>query len=211
MDTKTFWNEIGFKKNFNDLFFTDELISHLKKEDQIVEYGCGYGRILNILWEKGYRNLIGFDLSPKMLERGKKEHPNLDLRLLTESAKIDFPNLTADAAILCTVLCSIYKFEEQADVFNEMRRILKTGGYLYICDFQITESDYYYEKYDKYASKDSKEYGIYKSQDTLVRHHSLPYLIERLKGFEVIWKTTIDTVNVNNHPVKAFHLIAKKI
>ena len=211
MDTKTFWNEIGFKKNFNDIFFTEELISHLKKDDRIVEYGCGYGRILNILWDRGYRNLIGFDLSPKMLERGKEEHPKLDIRLMSESAKIDFPDNEADVAILSTVICSIYKFEEQAQVFDEMRRILKPGGFLYICDFQLTETDYYYEKYDKFAPKDSKEYGIYKSQDTLVRHHSVPYLIERLTGFEVIWKVSIDTVNVNNHPVKAFHLIAKKI
>lgn len=211
MDTKTFWNEIGYKKNFSDLFFADKLIPYLKKEDRIVEYGCGYGRILNLLKEKGYRNSIGFDLSPKMLERGKKEHPDLDMHLMAESAKIDLLDATCDAAILSTVLCSIYKFDEQAQVFNEMHRVLKIGGYIYICDFELTESDYYFAKYDKFASRDSPEYGIYKSQGTLVRHHSLDCLIERLKGFEIIWKTSIDTVNVNNHPVKAFHLIAKKI
>ena len=211
MDTKTFWNEIGYKKNFVDLFYLDKLSEFMKKDDCIVEYGCGYGRILNLLWDKGFKNLIGFDLSPKMLERGKKEHPELDLRLMAESGKIDYPDNASDIAILSTVLCSIYKFEDQEKVFNEMRRILKIGGYLYICDFQLTESEYYFAKYDKFAAKNSVEYGLYNSQGTLVRHHSLPYLIERLKGFEIVWKISIDTFNVNNHPVKAFHLIAKKL
>lgn len=62
---QTFWSEIGSTKDFTDPFFETKLSSYLDKNSKIVEYGCGYGRILNNLWQSGYRNLQGFDFAQK--------------------------------------------------------------------------------------------------------------------------------------------------
>lgn len=210
MDTQTFWNEIGSTRDFTDPFFVDQLAAFISKDANIVEYGCGYGRVLNILNKNGFQNIRGFDLSPNMIKRGKETYPDLNMQVLSGSAKIDMPDNSADAAVLSTVLCSIPEFTEQNKVFKELTRVLKPGGHLYVCDFLITESSYYLPKYAEFADKDSPEYGLYKTQDTFVRHHYLPFLLERLNGFEIRWLIGRDSITMNGHPVKSFHLIAIK-
>lgn len=210
MDTKTFWNEIGSKKDFTDPFFADQLVSFVSKEADIVEYGCGYGRILNLLRETGFKKLVGFEIAPNMVKRAKETYPDLDIRLLKQSAKMDTSDASYDAAILSTVLCSIPDLNEQNLVFKEIARVLRPEGYLYICDFLITDSDYYLPKYSEFAEKNSIEYGKYKTSNTFVRHHQLPNLIDRLKDFEIKWLIGRDSITMNGNPVKSFHLIARK-
>ncbi len=129
MDTKTFWNEIGSKKDFTDPFFADQLVSFVSKEADIVEYGCGYGRILNLLRETGFKKLVGFEIAPNMVKRAKETYPDLDIRLLKQSAKMDTSDASYDAAILSTVLCSIPDLNEQNLVFKEIARVLRPEGY----------------------------------------------------------------------------------
>ena len=76
-ESRAFWNEVGSQKNFDDPFFLDSFSPYVTKESPIIEYGCGYGRLLNLLSEKGYSNLQGFDLAPKMLKRGFSLFPHL--------------------------------------------------------------------------------------------------------------------------------------
>lgn len=130
MDTQTFWNEIGSKRDFTDPFFTDQLAEFVTKEANIVEYGCGYGRILNLLNEAGFKNLTGFELAPNMVKRAKDTYPELNVRQLKESAKTELPETSVDAVILTTVLCSIPELNEQNKVFKEISRVLKPDGFL---------------------------------------------------------------------------------
>jgi hypothetical protein len=44
--------------------------------------------MMRLLKEAGYHNLVGFDFAPNMVVRGKKEHPDLDLRLLEQPGKL---------------------------------------------------------------------------------------------------------------------------
>ncbi|MBR4421859.1 MAG: class I SAM-dependent methyltransferase, partial [Erysipelotrichaceae bacterium] len=59
MEQKQYWNDVSATKEFTipiDL----EIFSHyVTKEDLILDVGCGYGRVMNELYELGYRNLIG--------------------------------------------------------------------------------------------------------------------------------------------------------
>jgi SAM-dependent methyltransferase len=50
------------------------LITH---EDSILEIGCNLGRNLNHLWQAGYRNLSGMEISEYAVNRLRKEYPCL--------------------------------------------------------------------------------------------------------------------------------------
>jgi SAM-dependent methyltransferase len=76
----------------------------------VLDLGCGYGRILNELIQAGYTNLHGVDPSNKMIERGLKENPSLDLKLQN---KIEYPENSIDAIILNGVLTCIVEDHEQ--------------------------------------------------------------------------------------------------
>lgn len=82
MLAQQYWEEVGSKKDFEDPLYLERLSSFITKESKILEYGCGYGRLMQILNKNGYYNLVGYDFAQSMIERGKDVHPNLDLRLL---------------------------------------------------------------------------------------------------------------------------------
>lgn len=62
-----YWNDIGAKKVFEDPLYLDKLSPFLSPTALIIEYGCGYGRMMRILKSAGYHNLIGFDFAPKLM------------------------------------------------------------------------------------------------------------------------------------------------
>ena len=49
----------------------------VKKENSILEVGCNVGRNLNHLWNAGYKNLNGIEISEIAVARGLKAYPHL--------------------------------------------------------------------------------------------------------------------------------------
>ena len=98
LHSQEYWNTIGSTKEFEDPLYLEKLTPFLSPESLIVEYGCGYGRLMQILKSSGYENLIGFDFAPNMIKRGLRAYPHLDLRLLEECGKIPCEDGSVDAA-----------------------------------------------------------------------------------------------------------------
>lgn len=206
-----FWNEIGPQKNFSDPFFIDKLLPCLSKEKLIVEYGCGYGRILNLLRGQGFEKLYGFDFAPKMIERGQKMYPDLDLQVIEQSGKIPLSEQTANIVILSTVLCCNPLRSDQEKIINEIQRVLVKGGVLYLYDFLITQSERYLPLYSEWAQFGEEDYGIYKnSQNVFFRHHSIQWIFDLLKKFDILWLEQMNHITMNSNPVRTCHLIAQK-
>lgn len=78
MDQKEYWDN-STCKTFTATLHLDKLSQYLRKNDCILDVGCGYGRILSELYENGYKNLKGVDFSSKMIEKGRQFYPFLDL------------------------------------------------------------------------------------------------------------------------------------
>ena len=52
----------------------------------------------------GYRNLTGEDIAERLLRRGRRIHPWLRLELPRRPERLDFPDASFDAMLLCAVL-----------------------------------------------------------------------------------------------------------
>jgi SAM-dependent methyltransferase len=76
------------------------------KTARILDYGCGYGRILAELRAGGWASGVGVDLSGEMIARGRHEHPDLDLRRI-DGPPLAEPSGSFDAAIIFAVLTTI--------------------------------------------------------------------------------------------------------
>jgi len=74
-----YWNRVGSTKSFLHPVNLDRLSDLLAPTASIVDYGCGYGRVLKILFEHGYRNIAGFDLAPAMVEEARQRLPGVEL------------------------------------------------------------------------------------------------------------------------------------
>ncbi len=210
MQSQQYWNEIGPKKIFEDPLYVDKLSSFLLPNAHIVEYGCGYGRLMRILKSAGYHNLIGFDFAQNMITRGLKEYPDLDLRLLEKAGSLPCDNESVDAIILSTVLCCIPDGKELIALIDEIRRVLKRKGVLYITDFLICEHPRYTEKYAS-GLQQFGVYGIYTTNENLiVRHFNTKVIMDLLSSFDVQWFEQFDFKTMNQNQARTFCCIAQK-
>jgi ubiquinone/menaquinone biosynthesis C-methylase UbiE len=211
MLAQQYWNDIGSKKVFEDPIYLDKLSPFLSPTAQIIEYGCGYGRVISTLKSAGYQNLIGFDFAPNMIKRGLSENPSLDLRLLEKTGEIPCDNESIDAAVLSTVLCCIPDEKELAALLKEISRVLKGKGLLYLTDFLISDSPKYQEKYSS-GLQQFGTWGIYTTNENVtVRHFTTQAIMGLLNSFDIQWFEQFDFKTMNQNPVKTFHCIAKKI
>ena len=209
MEQKEYWNEVSSTKQFTIPIMRDLFSAYVSKEDQILDVGCGYGRVMNELYEQGYKKLIGIDFSKGMIERGHRQFPYLDLREKT-SEKIDLEDDCVDAVILFAVLTCIYRDEEQKILIDEIRRVLRPGGILYIGDYLINEDDRNQKRYEKYESVFGT-YGVFElPEGAICRHHSEEYIRSLLKEFETLefFPTTYTTMN--GHSATGFCYFGRK-
>ena len=210
MIAQDYWNTIGVNKNFEDPIYVNKISPFLSQSSQIIEYGCGYGRMMNLLKSKGYSNLIGYDFAQAMIERGKKENPDLDLRLLKQPGIIPQNDETVDAIILSTVLCCMIDSNEKKLLANEILRVLKKKGILYLTDFLLCEHPSYEEKYSRGAQEFGK-WGVYKTLENLVVcHYSSHEIMTFLCSFDIQWFEQFDFKTMNENPARTFHCIAQK-
>jgi len=209
MLAQKYWNEVGSKKEFEDPLYIDKLRPFLSAQSSIVEYGCGYGRLGKILREAGYENYEGYDFAQSMIERGRLENPDLKLSLLEKPGTIPRHDHSVDVVVLSTVLCCMPNAEEQARLMEEILRVLKIGGVLYVTDFLICEHPMYAEKYEAGFQKYG-ERGVYTTSENLVvRHHTASGVLDLLNGFDVQWFEQFDFKTMNQNPAKTFHSIGR--
>ena len=73
------WDELAEEKEFPTPFQMEEFKKHTSQGIKILDVGCGYGRILNELYNNGFKDLTGVDFSEKMVKKGSKLYPYLKL------------------------------------------------------------------------------------------------------------------------------------
>lgn len=205
-----FWNQAAKTKGFNDPFYLEKLQPYLHENSVIIEYGCGYGRLLNLLYTNGFRNTLGFDFSPAMIERGQRTFPQLNLNQI-QHASLPLEANIADAAILSTVLCCVPETEKQIQIISSLKHILKPGGVLYFTDFLITDSQNFQVKYQR-DFETYKEWGTYQTNENAIVGHFTPeHVMQLMKDFHSRWYQEENFVTMNNNPIKTFHGIFQLI
>lgn len=194
-----YWNEVAKVKKFTTSLNIKLFSKLLNKNSKILDYGCGYGRTLNDLYLNGYKNLIGFDYANEMIERGKTEFPYLDLNLSSDNI-IDYPSNSVDMVTLFAVVTCIITDKPLKALIQEIKRVLKPTGYIYINDFLINTDDRNKKRYEKYAKKYQK-YGVFElTEGAVLRHYHKKYIFELLNGFKDLYykEHTFKTMNGNS-------------
>lgn len=209
MNQKEYWNSVSETKTFT-LPFSGELFSrYVNKDSSIVDVGCGYGRVLKILYDEGYKDLTGYDFSPLMIERGRRECPYARFETM-EEGKIPQEDESADAVILFAVLTCIVSDEKQEELIREIRRILKPGGILYVNDYLLASDERNLKRYQQYE----KELGVYGAfalpEGALCRHHTEEHIRELFRDLETMEYEHIVYTTMNGHQSPGFTYIGRK-
>ncbi len=95
--------------------------------NRILEVGCGYGRISQVLLSSASIRLVGVDFSEHMLKECKKTVNAQFVACLSDAVHLPFRNGSFDAVLCNGVLMHV---EDQKLAMIELCRVLRPGGRL---------------------------------------------------------------------------------
>jgi SAM-dependent methyltransferase len=199
-----YWNRMGPGKSFGHPVNFERLGQWLSLDSRVLDVGCGYGRALGLLSDRGYHNLIGCDLAPAMVAMARERFPAISFAEITSPPNLPLADLSVDAILLFAVLTCVPTDQGQRAMIEEARRVLRPGGLLYISDLWLQTDPRNIERY----VRDEPKYGTYGVFDlpegVTVRHHD-PVWIERLtRGFDPVALDNINIQTMNGNSAKGF-------
>ncbi len=186
------WDSIANTVEFNLEICESDLLRTIPTESKILDFGCGYGRISKQLRSLGYLNTVGIDSSREMIGRGLREFPYLDLRVST-STHLPFPDSEFDAILTCAVITCIDNTQERKRVFNELNRVLKPQGVIYMAEFSSLGSIRF-----------NSEQGV------SMWHSSHEELVYLATSMTVLVSKQSKAVTMSGHNSHASHIFARK-
>jgi ubiquinone/menaquinone biosynthesis C-methylase UbiE len=102
---------------------------------EVLDYGCGGGKVTRRLVQSGIQPVTGVDISHTMIEKAKSNSLQQGTRYLQiRSAILPFADDTFDAAVCCYVFINVHAWGELQRIARELCRVLKPGGTLYLLD-----------------------------------------------------------------------------
>ena len=205
-----YWNRVGPGKPFAHPVNCERLAQLLAPESCILDVGCGYGRALGLLFDRGYHNLIGLDPAPAMVAMARERFPAITFEEIQSPPHIPLADNSVDAVMLFSVLTCVPTDEGQRALIEETRRVLRIGGLLYLSDLWLQTDERNLERYDRDQSKYGT-YGIFDlPEGVTVRHHTPEWLAELTSGFETSALDEIVVHTMNGNPANAFQWFGLK-
>lgn len=209
MGARAYWDRVAGEKTFTHPLNPAWLRRRVEPHAHILDYGCGYGRVLGDLAALGYRNAAGVDRSPAMIERGRREHRELDLRVI-EGDAAPLPAGTFDLVLLFAVLTCIASDDDQRRLIADATRLLRPGGLLYLSDMPLQADARNAARYDAGGERFGV-YGLFETEDgAVLRHHSEEHFDDLLAGFEPVERETLAITTMNGNPATAIQILVRR-
>lgn len=101
---------------------------------KIIDIGCGTGKGLELLKQKGFTKLYGADISPEMLKKANQRLKQTAVLKQASVEKLPFKNNTFDIA---TNTEAFHHFPNPEKAIKEIHRALKQGGLFYLADINF--------------------------------------------------------------------------
>lgn len=204
LDQQTkYWNTTGTGKTFTHPLEASWL-SGLAPSARILDYGCGYGRLVGELHQQGFTAVEGVDLSPALIARARQQWqqwPTLRFSVIDAPPTLPDPDGSFDAALLFAVLTCIPTDTGQRELIAELHRLLRPGALLYLSDMCLQPDARNRARYKEFAPKYHNTYGVFETGDGAVcRHHDPAWLRTLLSGFEHVAERRVQVSTMNGHP-----------
>ncbi len=206
---KEYWDKVAEKKEFTHPLDLQLIKKYFRKNDRILDYGCGYGRVVLQLIKQGFKNVMGFDTSLELIKRGTVDE-DFPIYFIESYNALPIGDEELDSVILFAVLTCIPSNKGQKTLIEYLRSKLKSGGILYLSDYYLQTDSKEMERYE-FLNGDEENYGVFTlNEGVIFRHHSEKWIKELIKDFDIIEEKIIDVITMNGHKAKGFQIIAKK-
>lgn len=124
-----YWDKIHLEYTSSYDGWLDKYMELFKKNDSIIELGCGRAYCSKQLLDNGFKHIIACDFSQEVLKIINKEIPNLETKSFDMSKGLPFKDNSINIIIADL---SLHYFNQATTkfLFEEIYRILKKDGYL---------------------------------------------------------------------------------
>ncbi|OIJ63885.1 class I SAM-dependent methyltransferase [Streptomyces mangrovisoli] len=205
-----YWDGVGATKTFTHPLSLDRLAG-VSADARILDYGCGYGRLMAELSDHGFSDLSGVDLSPTLVERGRRLRPDLSFAVLESPPDLMYASASFDVVLLFAVLTCVPEEAAQRALIAELGRVLVPGGLLYVSDLLLQDDERNRGRYAAHARQFGAPYGVFATDDGAVcRHHDIAELRGLLSDFDTVDERRIEVATMNGHRSRAVQLLARK-
>lgn len=102
--------------------------SSLNKNSQILDLGCGSGRLLEYLEARGFTKVVGVDVSDTAIKFAKSRLQTPEVALVDVKNGLPFPDNTFDLVAELTFVSSLNPRLWPA-IFKEIKRVLRNNGH----------------------------------------------------------------------------------
>ncbi len=208
LNQTAYWDSIAGKKKFShpvDFALLQPLVS---SDAIILDYGCGYGRTVQVFYNQGFSNVMGLDNSMEMIRVGLEEHPDLNL-MLNPFKKIPLEAGSVQLVLLFAVLTCIPIDADQLSLMKEIERILAPDGILYISDYFVREDPASQTRYQTFLEK-YQNYGVFElPEGAVLRHHTPEYLKRLTSHFTTLALHPIEVMTMNGNAAEAFQWVGR--
>ena len=195
---KDVWDSVARSVNFTLNIDYQEFLNHVPLNSTILDFGCGYGRVTNELFNLGYERVVGIDTSFEMIARGKDNYPHLTLNHY-EPPLIPAEDGQYDAIMCCAVLTCLPNKRTQNLAISELSRILKKSGIIYFAEFLQTKNRTYGEG------------GTFKTSFGVQMKHFRPQeLLDLITQFKTISVKDNFEKSISGNDAASLQIIVKK-
>ncbi len=203
-----YWDKVAAEKTFSHPVSSTLLHKYIPKNAVIVDFGCGYGRVLEQLVSEGFTNITGYDTSMQLVQRGKSNQ--LPIYHIPAPADLPFENNSVDCILLFAVLTCIPSNKGQAELIHLLHSRLKPGGILYISDYYLQDNELSKKRYT-YYNGEPENFGVFQlPEGGVFRHHSREWIANLLKAFIVKEENLVEVKTMNGNKATAFQLVVAK-
>lgn len=176
------YNKISNKFNSTRLYIWPSVKTFLNSLDNnniVADVGCGSGRNLSVIGEKyNYENLdkkvytIGMDICNELINICKSK--DLEV-MLGSSLHLPFHNNCFDATMCVAVIHHIHTEKRRQFAINELIRITKPNGKIFVTAWGMEDFD----KYNKSSKKTLVNKNGSNPQDTLISWNNKGEILQR--------------------------------
>lgn len=153
----------------------DYFIENMPEKGRVLDAGCGHGRDTHYFARHGLEP-VGVDLAEDMIDYAKEnkegEFHKMDINDLA------FENQSFDG-VWCNTVLIFFPPQEMKQILQELKRVLKEDGMLYL-GLKAGQRDYVYR--EKYGSK-VKQY-LLTEKESMQMIQELGFKIERMEKTE---------------------------
>ena len=191
-----------------------------RPETTVLELGCGYGRACFFLHENGLC-VVGVDLDKVQVglalqeAKSRRIHYGIDF-VVNDAGNLCFQDASFDVVTMLGVLTLVPRVE-RPKLMNEVERVLKRTGWVFIEEFGRTWENPVYRKRYKEDMEVTGELGTITVRDDSSRilhfghHFTRKELLSLLGGFQIVsFEKDVFTSYYHRNWVKGNVILAQK-